>query len=73
MRTKLVLAAVAFTASSISAQAGGLLDAVEEETPAAPVIVADGNQGSMGGSLPWILGGLLIAGAVAGGSSGSGS
>jgi len=70
MRTKIVLAAAAFAASSLSAQAGGLLDANEEPTPT-PVIVADGNQGSMGGALPWILGGLVIAGAVAASSSGS--
>lgn len=72
MRTKTTLAAAIILGSSMSASAGGLLDANVSQPPAAPMVVAPttGNQGSLGGTLPYILGGLLIAAAV---SSGSGT
>lgn len=71
MRNKTLLAAAFVLGSSMTASAGGLLDSNVSTPPAPPIVTAPPAQGSLGGSLPYILGGLLVVGALAGSGGGT--
>jgi hypothetical protein len=68
MRIKSVLAAVLVAGSTMSAQAGGLLDEQVTVPPTQPAPAPAAATGSLGGNAPLIIGGLVVLGAIAAGS-----